>query len=184
LYLTFSRNNKVAGKKKTNFIILELKRLDIWYKQIESYMEKNPPDEAKDRLKEIFGREGDVVRYQVIASIEDQVKLFMANLEKLPKVLTDINTLRAIVEKGKEDVEVRGGMERPGFMDVDDDEEEDIKPKRKTNKSKKEDNDEPSAFDDDSFYVDPSIEEDPTADVESPEDDDPGDDSWLDFEES
>lgn len=176
----------MPGKKKTNYIALELKKLDAWYKQAEAFMDKNPPDEAVDRMKPIYGREGEIVRYQIISSIEDQVKLFMSNLEKLPKLLTDINTLRLAVERGKEEETVRGGAERPGFMDDEDDEDEKPKTKFKQNKSKKTDDDEDSKFDDDAFF-DGDDEREPEEPKESEEtetppgnDDDPeGEDGWL-----
>lgn len=110
--------------KKTNFISYELKQLEEYYDQLNTYLKKNPPDLAVDRVEYIdTPRGGQTIK--VIASREAQVKLFTETLEKLPKILTDINLLRKSVD-GLEEKNVRGGQDIPGFM-KDDDDEDDVK---------------------------------------------------------
>lgn len=135
----------MAAKKKSNFISYELKRLEVYLSQLQGYMDKNPPDLMVDRLEEIVLPRGGV-SIKVIASIEDQIKMFLLTLEKLPKVLEDINRLRKEVDDDKKEVVVRGGQEMPGFMD-DDDEEEEYEEQKKSKKKNK-----GVEFDDDSFY--------------------------------
>lgn len=178
----------MAGKKKTNYISYELKKLDTYVGQLLDFLDKNPPNLAVDRLERIVTARGESIK--VIASIEQQVKTFNDIMEKLPKLLEDLNRLRKEVDTDKKEIEVRGGQDRPGFMEDDDDiEEQDEKPKRKSNKS----NISSNAFDDDSFHdneedqLEIVQEEDESEDepieqkqLPAPEDEeDPGDDSWL-----
>lgn len=166
----------MPAKKKTNYISYELKKLEVYLEQLQAYLDKNPPDLAVDRT-EVYSTARGGEGIKVIASIEDQVKMFLLALEKLPKVLEDLNRLRSAVDKGKDEIEIRGGVERPGFMDDDEDDEPEEKPKKKT-QSKKKDDSSASAFDDDSFF-----EEEPSAGqplLPPPPSNDEGDDEWLD----
>jgi hypothetical protein len=103
----------MPGKKKTNFISYELDRLDKYVKQLNSFLDKNPPDRVQDRLEVIDGPRGPIVK--IISKKEEQIKLFMEMLQKLPAVLEDVNRLRKGVD-GEEVTEVRGGHGLPGFM--------------------------------------------------------------------
>jgi len=166
----------MAGKKKTNYISYELEKLDTYMEQLQDFLDKNPPNLATDRIERISTpRGGESIR--VIASMEDQVKAFMGVLEKLPKVLEDMNRLRKEVDSDKKEIELRGGADRPGFMDdEDEDEEEEEKPKTKKKNSKKQESKdvEETAFDDDSFF-----EEDGGQKLlPPPDEEDEGDDEW------
>lgn len=159
------------AKKKTNFISYELQRLDAYMSQLTSYLDSNPPNGVQDRIERIPTERGFIIK--VIATKESQIKLFMDTLERLPKVLNDINDLRKQVEGIKVDDEIRGEQSQPGFMrakqeteedddiiipDNDDDDEPDFDGPRKqlppsTNVPKsnfREVDDE--EFDDDSFF--------------------------------
>jgi hypothetical protein len=175
----------MAAKKKSNYISYELKKLDLYMGQLQDFLDKNPPNLAVDRIERIVTARGEAIK--VIASIEDQVKMFLLALEKLPKVLEDLNRLRKEVENGKQEIEMRGDQSRPGFMDDDEDdedlEENDPKPKKNVKKSKKEDSN-TSAFDDDDFFEGDETAEETPPQLELPPssiegDDDEGDDNWL-----
>jgi hypothetical protein len=152
----------MAPKKKTNFISYELERLDKYLRQLTGYLDSNPPDSVVDRIEVVeTARGGSVIK--VIATKEDQIKLFTATMEKLPKILADVNALRKEVDGAKKDVDIRGNQEQPGFMaEGNDDEEEDdeddkpigtkLLPLSTKQKISIEDN--PDAFDDDTFYED------------------------------
>jgi hypothetical protein len=181
----------MPAKKKTNYISYELTKLETYLEQLQAFLDKNPPDLAVDRT-EIYATARGGEGIKVIASIEDQVKMFLLALEKLPRVLEDINRLRKEVDGGKEEIELRGGADRPGFMDDDeDDEEEEVKPKPKKKPTRKKDQEEdvePSAFDDDSFFEEEGGHKDDEGDeveekqklLPAPEDHDEGDDDWMD----
>jgi hypothetical protein len=102
--------------------------------------------------------------------------------------LEDLNRLRKEADKGESEVELRGGAARPGFMDDDDEEEEEEKPKpkKKTNSQKKDDN--PTSFDDDSFFEAEPEDKTPFTDEQlrlpAPDEQDEGDDEWLNERES
>lgn len=115
----------MASAKKTNFISYELKALEEYFKQLNRFLKKNPPDLAEDRVEHMTSPKG-MPMIKVIASREVQIKLFTETLEKLPKILTDLNLLRKAVD-GQEVVSVRGDMDVPGFMDEDDEDDEDDK---------------------------------------------------------
>jgi hypothetical protein len=114
----WSQKNNMPAKKKTNFVSYELARLDKYLKQLTSYLDAHPPDKMEDRIEWIETPRGGEIP-KVISSIETQLKVFMSTLEKLPKLLSDVNALRKEVEGGTKEVELRGGAERPGFMDND-----------------------------------------------------------------
>lgn len=111
----------MATKKKTNFISYELKRLDAYMAQLNSYLDDNPPNTVQDRIEIVQTQRGSIIK--VIATKEDQIKLFLTTLEKLPKVLSDINDLRKQVEGIKLEEDIRGQQVQPGFMSSKDDEE-------------------------------------------------------------
>ena len=121
------------AKKKTNYISYELKKLEIYLSQLQNYLDDNPPDRLVDRLEVLQSTRGNPI-IKVIASKEDQLKMFLTSLEKLPKILEDINRLRKEVDDDKKEIEVRGGQNMPGFMDDEDEEQEEIKPKKTSNK--------------------------------------------------
>lgn len=113
----------MASKAKTNFISYELKQLEEYYEQLNNYLKNNPPDLAEDRVEHMVSPKGTPM-IKVIASREVQIKLFTETLEKLPKILNDLNTLRKTVA-GEPEKNVRGGADIPGFMDADDDDDDD-----------------------------------------------------------
>lgn len=170
----------MPAKKKTNYISYDLKKLDLYWDQLRDFMDKNPPNLATDRLEKIQTANG--FSYKVIATIEQQVKLFMDNLQKMPALLEDINRLRKEVDTDKKEVELRGGADRPGFMDDDEDDDEPIQ--KKSNKKQTPTN----AFDDDEFYENkselkelppPSIEENKSENIPDEEEDN----EWLERED-
>lgn len=173
--------------KKTNYIIYELKKLDDYVRQLQDFLDKNPPNLAVDRT-EVIATRGGGTSIKVIASIEDQVKLFIHALEKLPKALEDLNRLRKEVDSDKKELELRGGADRPGFMDEEDssdeepDEEEKPKPKRKaSSKSSKNSfkDSQPNAFDDDSFFEDEKDQKLLPPSKEKTDEDETEDSDWL-----
>jgi hypothetical protein len=110
-------------KKKTNYISYELKKLEAYLAQLHAYLDENPPDKAEDRVKYLeTARGGEMIK--VIASKEQQITSFMKILQELPKLLSEINTLRKEVDGITIKDEVRGDQDRPGFMDNDIKEEE------------------------------------------------------------
>ena len=100
-------------KKKTNFISYELKKLDKYVKELMNYLDNNPSDQIEDRIELLETTRGQSIK--VIASKEQQLNCYFDKLEKLPRLLEDINKLRMAVE-GEEENEVRGGTNVPGFM--------------------------------------------------------------------
>lgn len=115
----------MASKKKTNFISYEIKQLEEYFKQLNRFLKKNPPDLAEDRIEHSTSPRG-MPMIKVIASRESQIKLFTETLQKLPALLTDLNTLRKSVE-GVEETKTRGDIDIPGFMDTDDEEDNEDK---------------------------------------------------------
>ena len=111
----------MPGKKKTNYISYEIERLNKYIKQLTTFLDKNPPDRAVDRLEVVDGGRGPIVK--IVSKKEEQIKLFMEMLQKLPSVLEDLNRLRKGAE-GEEEVDVRGGHGLPGFMTSNDSNEE------------------------------------------------------------
>lgn len=182
------KNKKMAGKKKTNYISYELEKLDLYIGQLQAFLDKNPPNLATDRVEHIQTLRGGTT-IKVIASIEQQVNCFMDKLEKLPRLLEDVNRLRKEVDQNKKEVELRGGADRPGFMDDEEEEEEEQEKKSKKKKPIKDQKITPlTSFDDDEFYEDGKEEpkEEPTIQKQLPapeEDLDEGDDEWLDERE-
>jgi len=107
----------MATKKKTNYIVYELEKLQKFYKQLENYLDNNPPNKAEDRLDVRYSQNGNPI-VKVIASKESQVTLFSTQLQKLPALLESINNLRKLADAdGKEVIdEARGGRALPGLF--------------------------------------------------------------------
>jgi len=116
-------------KKKTNFISYEIDKLNQYLSQLQGYLDSNPPDRMTDRVEILSSTRGNPIM-KVIASKEDQLKAFLLTLEKLPKILLELNELRKTVEGAETKASARGGVERPDFMDYEDykNEEPDIPP--------------------------------------------------------
>ena len=100
--------------KKTNYIAYEIKKLEKYFKQLEKYLDDNPPDSAEDRIEVMESTRGNPI-IKVICKKEEQIKLFKETLKELPSLLENLNKLRATVD-GQEENEVRGGQDVPGFM--------------------------------------------------------------------
>jgi len=167
----------MPAKKKTNYITYELKKLDLYIGQLQDFLDKNPPNLAVDRIERIVTQRGESIR--VIASIEQQVKAFTDIVKEMPRYLEDLNRLRMQVDQDKKEVQLRGGQDRPGFMN-DDDEDDDEKPKAKT---KKESNkQQPSAFDDDTFYTDENTNT-TMKELPAPDESEEEDTDWLNGED-
>lgn len=115
----------MPGRKKTNYIAYELKKLDKYIKELHAYLDANPPHLMVDRVEHATSTRGNPI-IKLIASKEDQLKTFTATLEKLPKILEDVNRLRKAVD-GEEEKDVRGGHNLPGFMQVVDEDDDDYK---------------------------------------------------------
>lgn len=131
--------------KKTNYVSYEIKQLEEYFKQLNRFLKKNPPDLAEDRVEHMTSPKG-MPMIKVIASREAQIKLFTETLQKLPSILNDLNLLRKSVD-GQEVVNVRGDSGIPGFMDVEDDDTDDddkeyVKQEPAASKVKFEDDDE------------------------------------------
>lgn len=104
----------MPAKKKTNYIAYEIKKLEKYFKQLEKYLDDNPPDAAVDRIEMMESTRGNPIM-KVIQTKENQIKLFKETLKELPGILEQLNKLRMMVDGEQED-EVRGGSSVPGFM--------------------------------------------------------------------
>jgi len=104
----------MPAKKKTNYIAYEIKKLEKYFKQLEKYLDDNPPDAAEDRIEMLESTRGNPI-LKVIQTKENQIKLFKEALKELPGILENLNKLRMTVDGEQED-EVRGGSSVPGFM--------------------------------------------------------------------
>jgi hypothetical protein len=119
----------MPGKKKTNFIAHELERLDKYVKQLQKYLDDNPPHKLQDRVEYIdLPRGGQTVK--VIASKETQLSKFMDVLKQMPSLLEDINKLKKSVDGEEDEQEIRGGQSLPGFMNKRSKKEQPTKPKK------------------------------------------------------
>lgn len=114
--------------KKTNYIAYEIKKLEKYFRQLEQYLDDNPPDQAEDRIEQLESTRGNPI-IKVIQTKENQIKLFKETLKELPAILENLNRLRAIVDGEAED-EVRGGQGVPGFMSKKNGTGEPYKPKK------------------------------------------------------
>lgn len=105
----------MTAKKKTNYISYELERLDKYFKQLENYLEKNPPDKMQDRIEIFEGARGPIAK--VVATKESQINCWTDKFQKLPGILLQINALRKEVDGQGKEIVVRGQQEVPGFME-------------------------------------------------------------------
>jgi hypothetical protein len=105
----------MPSKKKTNYISYEIKKLEKYFKQLEKYMDDNPPDEMVDRVEMLESTRGNPIM-KVIATKEQQIKLFKDTLKEMPSLLENLNKLRMTVDGDEVEDEVRGGRGVPGFM--------------------------------------------------------------------
>lgn len=107
----------MATKKKTNYISYEIKKLEKYYKQLETYLDDHPADKIDDRLDVRYSTNGNPI-VKTIASRESQLSAFFNTLQKLPSLLESINNLRKLVDgDGKEVVDkARGDKELPGLF--------------------------------------------------------------------
>jgi hypothetical protein len=103
------------SKKKNNYVSYELDRLEKYVQQLQNFLDKNPPDLMEDRIQYLTSTQGNPI-VKVISTKEQQLKSFTETLQKVPKLLEDLNHLRKIVEAEEEEKEVRGDSEIPGFM--------------------------------------------------------------------
>ena len=133
----------MPSKKKTNYISYEIKKLEKYFKQLEKYMDDNPPDSADDRIEHIETARGTAIK--VICKKEEQIKLFKETLKELPALLENLNKLRMTVDGETEEDEVRGGHDMPGFMRKKKNSSSPSEPKKK----------EEVEFDDEDFEDDP-----------------------------
>ena len=107
----------MAGKKKTNFIIYELEKLENYVKQLQEYLDNIDLYGLEDRLDVRYSQNGNPI-VKVIASKEAQVKSYRENLEKLPALYETINRLRQLADTGGEEKveKARGDKELPGIF--------------------------------------------------------------------
>lgn len=105
------------ASKKTNYISYEIKKLEGYIQQLQSYLDKNPADDIEVQLDVRYSTNGNPI-VKVIASKESQLKAFRDTLEKLPKLLEDLNRLRKIADTGDAEVvdKARGDKELPGLF--------------------------------------------------------------------
>lgn len=106
-------------KKKVNYISYELKKLQAYIDQLQSFMDSNPPDSLQDRLDVRYSTQGNPI-VKVIASKESQLKTFRDTLEKLPALYESLNNLKRLANSDPEEDEVvetaRGGIGLPGIF--------------------------------------------------------------------
>lgn len=105
-------------KKKNNYIVYELKRLEKYVQQLQDYLDNVNLENLDDRLDVRYSQNGNPI-VKVIARKEDIVKAYRENLEKLPAMYETLNRLRSLADNG--DVEAapekaRGGKELPGIF--------------------------------------------------------------------
>jgi hypothetical protein len=103
------------AKNKNNYVSYELERLEKYVQQLQNFLDKNPPDLMEDRIQYLTSTQGNPI-VKVISTKEQQLKSFTETLQKVPKLLEDLNHLRKVVEAEEEEKEVRGDSEIPGFM--------------------------------------------------------------------
>lgn len=110
-------SNIMATKKKTNYIVYELEKLENYIKQLQEYLDNIDLYGLEDRLDVRYSQNGNPI-VKVIASKEAQVKSYRENLEKLPALYETLNRLRQLADSGGvEKVEkARGDKELPGIF--------------------------------------------------------------------
>lgn len=104
----------MAGKRKVQYIQLELKWMEEKFKQIQQAVDSYDLVNLQDRIDNKPTKNGGMARL-VVASKEDQLKAIMFAFEKLPKIMDAISQLRQEVDESKD---AKGGDEIPeGFTD-------------------------------------------------------------------
>lgn len=106
-----------GSKKKTNYIVYELEKVENYIKQLQEYLDSIDLYDLEDRLDVRHSTNGNPI-VKVIASKEAQVKSYRENLEKLPPLYETLNRLRQLADSGGvEKVEkARGDKELPGIF--------------------------------------------------------------------
>lgn len=107
----------MATKKKTNYIVYELQRLQKYIDQLQTYLDDVDLYQLEDRLDVRYSQNGNPI-VKVIASKEAQVKSYRENIEKLPALYETLNRLKAQADTGGEEVveKARGDKELPGIF--------------------------------------------------------------------
>jgi Asp-tRNA(Asn)/Glu-tRNA(Gln) amidotransferase C subunit len=109
----------MAVKKKTNYVEAELKKFQGYINQLQSYLDKNPPDDVQDRLDVRYNTITGNPVVKTIASKETQLKAFRDTLDKLPGYIEALNRLRKMSESDTDEESVekaRGNVELPGIF--------------------------------------------------------------------
>lgn len=112
-----SGSGLMASKKKTNYIVYELERLQKYVDQLQTYLDDIDLYGLEDRLDVRYSQNGNPI-VKVIASKEAQVKSYRENLEKLPALYETLNRLRQMADTGGEEKveKARGDKELPGIF--------------------------------------------------------------------
>lgn len=107
----------MSSKKKTNFIVYKIERLENYIKQLQEYLDNIDLYNLEDRLDVRYSQNGNPI-VKVIASKEAQVKSYRENLEKLPALYETLNRLRQMADTGGEEKieKARGDKELPGIF--------------------------------------------------------------------
>lgn len=107
----------MATKKKTNYIVYELKRLQKYIDQLQTYLDDVDLYQLEDRLDVRYSTQGNPI-VKVIASKEAQVKSYRENIEKLPALYETLNRLKKLADTGEEEVvdKARGDKDLPGLF--------------------------------------------------------------------
>jgi hypothetical protein len=107
----------MATKKKTNYIVYELEKLENYVKQLQEYLDNIDLYGLEDRLDVRYSQNGNPI-VKVIASKEAQVKSYRENLEKLPALYDTLLRLRKLADTGDEErvEKARGDKDLPGIF--------------------------------------------------------------------
>jgi hypothetical protein len=107
----------MATKKKTNYIVFELKKIENYIKQLQDYLDSIDLYNLQDRLDVRYSANDNPI-VKVVASKEAQVKSYRENLEKLPALYETLNRLRKMADTGEEEVvdKARGNKDLPGLF--------------------------------------------------------------------
>jgi len=126
-----------TAKKKTNYIGYELKWLEKKCKQLQKWVEDKLENGITDRIEVLESTRGNPI-IKVIASEETQVKCLRDTLKELPNMLMEINRLRKLAEEEDTgETNVRGNHDIPGFMEDDEeDEQQPVEPVKQKGSSK------------------------------------------------
>lgn len=107
----------MATKKKTNYIVYELDRLQKYIDQLQTYLDDVDLYQLTDRLDVRYSTQGNPI-VKVVASKEAQVKSYRENIEKLPALYETLNRLKKLADTGDEEVvdKARGDRDLPGVF--------------------------------------------------------------------